>query len=383
MITKRQSLESFVTQFSILVLPIPSHLPPFPPPIHFYCTSNQKERSSYYTSNQKERSRRFTKQMHLFTDKQLEVEPYKKKSEDFIDLRGWQEVKILGQGTYGQVFEMKPIGSQQTFAVKKVPHEKSDGVQSSTLREISLMQHLHHPNIVRLISVEDTNRYMYMIMEKLDVDLQQAMEEFPLYFTPQNVKILMYQILRGLCHCHSKHIAHRDLKPSNIMLDERLLNLKLGDFGLARKVNMPMNIQTTEVITLWYRPPELLLGTDQYGLEVDIWSAAMIWTEMLRAGHGFEHRSMFAKSASDIDQIIYIFNMFGYPSEREWPEIKQLPYFQDDFPKFVGKQLEEIVPGLDSQGYNLLKNMLIYRPKDRISARKALQHPYFDDIRNN
>jgi len=190
--------------------------------------------------------------------------------------------------------------------------------------------------------------------------------------TPQLVKANLYQMLNGLAYCHAHRVIHRDLKPQNLLID-RNGNLKLADFGLARAFSLPMRTYTHEVITLWYRPPEILLGQRQYSTPVDIWSVGCIFAEMA------QRRPLFAGD-SEIDQIFKIFRIQGTPNESIWPGISSLPDFKHTFPKWKSIPLSQVVPNLDAVGIDLLSKMICYEPSSRISAREALDHPYFDDL---
>eukprot|EP01025_Chloroclados_australasicus_P062800 TRINITY_DN825_c1_g1_i1.p1 TRINITY_DN825_c1_g1~~TRINITY_DN825_c1_g1_i1.p1 ORF type:complete len:308 (+),score=38.36 TRINITY_DN825_c1_g1_i1:169-1092(+) len=292
-------------------------------------------------------------------------------------------IKVLGEGTYGKVEEMVDKETQQKYAVKKVLLNSHEGVTSSTLREIGILYHMNHPNIVKMYDVQQRNGYIYMVMEMLDVDLQRAMDIKLCEFSPFEIKFMFFQILRAINYCHRRHIMHRDLKPHNILLNLDTYKLKLTDFGLAKQVKFECPVLTTEVVTLWYRPPELLLGMQRYGLEVDIWSAAIIWIEMIRAGYSrFDSkiRAIFGKAENNAEMLRSMFEMLGKPSVEEWPELSQL---ECSFNVINRRNVdwEGIVPGLEEAGVDLLQKMLKYRPQSRISAKDALFHPYFEEVR--
>ena len=173
---------------------------------------------------------------------------------------------------------------------------------------------------------------------------------------------------------------HRDLKPQNIMV--RMMApepplCKLGDFGLARAFGIPVRQFTHEIITLWYRPPEVLLGTRHYSTAVDVWSIACIWAEMLLGS-----KPLFAGD-SEIDQIFKIFEVLGTPTEQNWPGIEQLPDYKRTFPKFRAVGLATALGVTDAgrelgdAGMDLMRRMLEVDPVKRISARECLTHPYF------
>uniref|UniRef100_A0A914YT90 Protein kinase domain-containing protein n=1 Tax=Panagrolaimus superbus TaxID=310955 RepID=A0A914YT90_9BILA len=185
----------------------------------------------------------------------------------------------IGEGTYGVVYKGRNLLTGQLVAMKKIRLESDEeGIPSTAVREVSMLKELHHPNIVDLQCVIMEESRLYLIFEFLSMDLKKYMEsEFggkPM--PPKLVKNLHFQILQGMCFCHQRRVMHRDLKPQNLLVEVRINNeppvLKLADFGLARPIDVPIRTYTHEVITLWYRSPEILLGTYQYSFPVDMCS---------------------------------------------------------------------------------------------------------------
>jgi negative regulator of PHO system len=182
----------------------------------------------------------------------------------------------------------------------------------------------------------------------------------------------MYQLMRGIAFCHENRVLHRDLKPQNLLINNRG-QLKLADFGLARAFGIPVNTFSNEVVTLWYRAPDVLLGSRTYNTSIDIWSAGCIMAEM------YTGRPLFPGTTNE-DQVQKIFRLMGTPSERSWPGISQLPEYKNNFPVFATQDLRLILPQVDQVGLNLLSSMLQLRPEMRVSAQNALQHPWFNDL---
>jgi len=183
----------------------------------------------------------------------------------------------------------------------------------------------------------------------------------------------MYQIVKGIAYCHCHRVLHRDLKPQNLLIDKKGF-IKLADFGLARAFNLPVRTYTHEVVTLWYRSPEILLGTKHYSTPVDIWAIGCIFAEMILQTALFQ-------GDSEIDQLYKIFHILGTPTEQDWPGFSQLPHYKSSFPMWNENKIPLIMKDfLDEDALDLLSKMLIYEPSRRISAKAALNHPYFKDL---
>ncbi|KAJ2903878.1 negative regulator of the PHO system [Coemansia aciculifera] len=182
----------------------------------------------------------------------------------------------------------------------------------------------------------------------------------------------MYQLLKGIKYCHDMRVLHRDLKPQNLLINSRN-QLKLGDFGLARAVGIPVNTFSNEVVTLWYRAPDVLLGSRSYSNTIDIWSAGCIMAEM------FTGRPLFAGSSND-DQLIKIFRIMGTPSEATWHGVSQLSNWKNNFPPYPPQRFEQQLPQMDPYAIDLLKKLLVYDPNLRWEAGRCLTHPYFQEL---
>ncbi|XP_058284816.1 cyclin-dependent kinase 3 isoform X4 [Hylobates moloch] len=283
----------------------------------------------------------------------------------------FQKVEKIGEGTYGVVYKAKNRETGQLVALKKIRLDlEMEGVPSTAIREISLLKELKHPNIVQLLDVVHNERKLYLVFEFLSQDLKKYMDSTPGSELPLHlIKSYLFQLLQGVSFCHSHRVIHRDLKPQNLLINE-LGAIKLADFGLARAFGVPLRTYTHEVVTLWYRAPEILLGSKFYTTAVDIWSIGCIFAEMVT-------RKALFPGDSEIDQLFRIFRMLGTPSEDTWPGVTQLPDYKGSFPKWTRKGLEEIVPNLEPEGRDLLMQLLQYDPCQRITAKTALAHPYF------
>lgn len=213
-----------------------------------------------------------------------------------------------------------------------------------------------------------------LVFEYMDGDLKRYMDTQGERgaLKPTTIKSFMYQLLRGIDFCHQNRVLHRDLKPQNLLINSKGL-LKLGDFGLARAFGIPVNTFSNEVVTLWYRAPDVLLGSRTYNTSIDIWSAGCIMAEM------YTGRPLFPGTTNE-DQITRIFRIMGTPTERSWPGITQLPEYKPTFQMYATQDLRNILPAIDPNGIDLLQRMLQVRPELRISAQDALQHPWFTDL---
>jgi cyclin-dependent kinase 2 len=261
----------------------------------------------------------------------------------------YEKVEKIGEGMYGVVYKARDRITNETIALKKIRLEQEDeGVPSTAIREISLLKEMHHGNIVRLQDVVHSEKRLYLVFEYLDLDLKKHMDTCPdLSKDPRLIKTFLYQILRGIAYCHSHRVLHRDLKPQNLLIDRRTNALKLADFGLARAFGIPVRTFTHEVVTLWYRAPEILLGSCHYSTPVDVWSVGCIFAEMVT------QRPLFPGD-SEIDELFRIFRLLGTPTEETWPGVTSLPDFKSAFPKWPPKSVASVVPGLEPLGIDLL-----------------------------
>ncbi|KAI8919738.1 kinase-like domain-containing protein [Entophlyctis helioformis] len=285
----------------------------------------------------------------------------------------YTKTEKLGEGTYGIVYKAQNRENGDVVALKRIRLDnEEEGVPCTAIREISLLKELKHPNIVRLHDVIHTEKKLTLVFEYLDSDLKKFLDTNSGDIDVPTIKHLMHQLLRGVAFCHEHRVLHRDLKPQNLLINKRL-DLKLADFGLARAFGIPVRGYSHEVVTLWYRAPDVLMGSRQYSTSIDIWSTGCIMAEMANG------RPLFPGS-SIRDQLLRIFKMLGTPDEKSWPRISELPEYKSDFPIYAPSRLEAILPKLSSEGIDLLKSMIEFQPEKRISAEAALTHPYFQDI---
>ncbi|CAE7531860.1 CRK2 [Symbiodinium natans] len=246
---------------------------------------------------------------------------------------------------------------------------KHQELDANAIREISLLKELQHPNIVRLCDVIHTERKLTLVFEYLDQDLKKLLDMCDGGLDPATTKSFLYQLLRGIAYCHAHRVLHRDLKPQNLLIN-REGSLKLADFGLARAFGIPVRSYTHEVVTLWYRAPDVLMGSRKYSTPVDIWSVGCIFAEMVNG------RPLFPGD-TDANQLQKIFKILGTPSESIWPTITELPDWKPDFQQFEPMAWKSIAPNLDAEGTDLMSKFLQYWPDRRISGKASMEHEYF------
>ncbi|KAK3504495.1 kinase-like domain-containing protein [Neurospora crassa] len=286
----------------------------------------------------------------------------------------FQQLEKLGEGTYATVFKGRNRQTGELVALKEIHLDSEEGTPSTAIREISLMKELKHENIVALHDVIHTENKLMLVFEYMDGDLKKFMDTNGERgaLKPHVIKSFMHQLLKGIDFCHKNRVLHRDLKPQNLLINSKGA-LKLGDFGLARAFGIPVNTFSNEVVTLWYRAPDVLLGSRTYNTSIDIWSAGCIMAEM------FTGRPLFPGTTNE-DQIVRIFRIMGTPTERTWPGLTSFPEYKPNWQMYATQSLSSILPQIDRDGIDLLQRMLQLRPELRISAHDALQHHWFNDL---
>jgi negative regulator of PHO system len=258
-------------------------------------------------------------------------------------------------------------------ALKEIHLDSEEGTPSTAIREISLMKELKHENIVSLHDVIHTENKLMLVFEYMDKDLKKYMDSRGDRgaLDPATIKSFMWQLLKGIAFCHDNRVLHRDLKPQNLLINNKGA-LKLADFGLARAFGIPVNTFSNEVVTLWYRAPDVLLGSRTYNTSIDIWSAGCIMAEM------YTGRPLFPGTTNE-DQLQKIFRLMGTPTERTWPGLAQFPEYKNNWNVYATQDMRVYLPQIDAVGLQLLSQMLHLRPELRISAQDALRHPWFQD----
>ncbi|XP_020246185.1 probable serine/threonine-protein kinase At1g54610 [Asparagus officinalis] len=296
-------------------------------------------------------------------------------------IKGWlprradsfEKLDKIGQGTYSSVYRARDLETGKIVALKKVRFVNMDPESVRFMaREIHILRKLDHPNVIKLegIVTSRMSSNLYLVFEYMEHDLAGLAATPGIKFTEPQVKCFMRQLLSGLDHCHSCGVLHRDIKGANLLIDSNG-NLKIGDFGLASVFN-PEKKQplTSRVVTLWYRPPELLLGATEYDVAIDLWSAGCILAELLFGKPIMPGRT-------EVEQLHKIFKLCGSPAEDYWKRAKlsQSTIFRPQHP--YPRRIAETFRDFPSSALNLLDTLLAIEPDERGTAASALQSEFF------
>lgn len=269
----------------------------------------------------------------------------------------YENIYQVGEGTYGKVYKAKEKNSKdhKFVALKCILMDKEkEGFPVTALREIMILKNLKHQNLINLLEIVSTKHTdkkignVYLVFEYMNHDLSGLLRT-KIKLTLPSIKSIFYQILKGVNHLHKNNIIHRDIKSANILVSSKG-EIKVGDFGLARKVNpyidQDKNKFTNKVVTLWYRAPEILLGSRSYSYVSDVWSIGCMFLEILRGEAPF-------KGTNELTQVKSIFEYCGTPiidinsvpnnstGNSLWPEAKDFEFYsmyvKDFFPNVFEK----------------------------------------------
>ncbi|CAA7400523.1 unnamed protein product [Spirodela intermedia] len=296
-------------------------------------------------------------------------------------IQGWaprradsfQKLSKIGQGTYSNVYKARDLETGKMVALKKV---RMDSVEPESVkfmaREIALLRRLDHPNVIKLegLIISRVSSSIYLIFEYMEHDLSGLLCSPDLSFSLPQIKCFMKQLLQGLEHCHSHGVMHRDIKGANLLVNNAGV-LKIADFGLAlRRHPGDRRPLTSRVVTLWYRPPELLLGATSYGFDVDLWSAGCIMAELLSGRPILPGRT-------EVEQLHRIFKLCGSPPGDYWRKLR-LPRTamfstQQSYKSSIAETFKDFPP----HSLSLIETLLSLDPADRGTATSALDSEFF------
>jgi len=287
----------------------------------------------------------------------------------------YEKIGFLGEGQFATVYKARDKETGVIVAVKKIKFgnrvEAADGINRTALREIKLLQEIKHIHIIGLVDVFGHGSNISLVYDFMDTDLEEVIRDREnIVLTPSHIKSYMIMILEGMEYLHANWILHRDLKPNNLLIDEKGI-LKIGDFGLAKFYGSPTREMTHQVVTRWYRAPELLFGARIYSTGIDMWAVGCIFSELLR-------REPLLPGETDLNQLVKIFELFGTPNENNWPKVKTLPDYVD-FKPVSAKPLKMIFSAVNNDTIIVLDNMLQLCPSKRCTCTEALKLPYFSN----
>ncbi|CAM6036379.1 unnamed protein product [Sphagnum compactum] len=287
-------------------------------------------------------------------------------------------IRPIGRGAYGIVCSAVNRETGEDVAIKKIGNAFANRIDAKrTLREIKILRHMNHENVIGIKDVirpprrEDFND-VYIIYELLDTDLNQIIRSNqPL--TEKHCQYFLYQLLRGLKYVHSANVLHRDLKPSNLLLNANC-DLKIADFGLARTTS-EMNVMTEYVVTRWYRAPELLLNCSEYTAAIDIWSVGCIFMELINRRPLFPGRDY-------VQQLRLITELIGSPDDADlwFLQSENARRYIHQLPRFARQPLGQKFTNLRPAAADLVNKMLVFDPAQRITVAEALRHEYLAQL---
>ena len=295
----------------------------------------------------------------------------------------YEVLGIVGEGAYGIVYKCLNKETNKYVAVKKFKETQDKLVQKTMKRELAMLQMLHHENVVEFQESFVSKGNFFLVFEYVEKNLLEVLEESPRGLSPKLIRSLVFQMCKAVDYLHKNNMIHRDVKPENLLIDENL-NLKLCDFGFARKVKLNKNnnnidTMTDYVATRWYRSPELLLSGGIYGPEVDYWAIGCIMGELADGNPMFP-------GEDEVDQLDCIIKILG-----NLPESLVNMYYEN--PIYNGKELLKIKKPetlekrylgiLSPTAINFMKGLLELDPNKRLNGENVFKHKYFSIFMKN
>ncbi|PKU87953.1 mitogen-activated protein kinase 5 [Dendrobium catenatum] len=284
----------------------------------------------------------------------------------------------IGRGAYGIVCSVMNSENGEMVAIKKIANAFDNHMDSKrTLREIKLLKHLDHENVIGIRDVipppiRDAFNDVYIATELMDTDLHQIIRSNQ-ELSEEHCQYFLYQILRGLKYIHSANVIHRDLKPSNLLVNANC-DLKICDFGLARPTS-ENDMMTEYVVTRWYRAPELLLNSTDYTAAIDIWSVGCIFMELMN------RRTLFP-GRDHMHQMRLITELIGTPNDAELGFVRNedAKTYIRHLPVLPRQSFTALYPHISPAAIDLVERMLTFDPSRRLTVDEALAHPYLERL---
>lgn len=284
----------------------------------------------------------------------------------------------IGRGAYGIVCSVMNSENGEMIAIKKIANAFDNHMDSKrTLREIKLLKHLDHENVIGIRDVipppiREVFNDVYIATELMDTDLHQIIRSNQ-ELSEEHCQYFLYQILRGLKYIHSANVIHRDLKPSNLLLNANC-DLKICDFGLARPTS-ENDMMTEYVVTRWYRAPELLLNSTDYTAAIDIWSVGCIFMELM-------NRKTLFPGRDHMHQMRLITELIGTPNDAELGFVRNedAKTYIRHLPVLPRQSFIALYPHISPAAIDLVERMLTFDPSKRVTVDEALAHPYLERL---
>ncbi|KAB8349627.1 hypothetical protein FH972_023646 [Carpinus fangiana] len=289
----------------------------------------------------------------------------------------YTQCKIVGNGSFGVVFQTKLSPSGEDAAIKRVLQDKR-----FKNRELQIMRIVRHPNIVELKAFYYSNGdrkdevYLNLVLEFVPETVYRASRYFNKLRTTMpalEVKLYIYQLFRSLAYIHSQGICHRDIKPQNLLLDPATGILKLCDFGSA-KILVEHEPNVSYICSRYYRAPELIFGATNYTTKIDVWSTGCVMAELMLGQPLFP-------GESGIDQLVEIIKVLGTPT-RDQIRTMNPNYMEHKFPQIKPHPFSKVFRKADNNAIDLISKLLEYTPTQRLSAIEAMVHPFFNELRD-
>ncbi|PWN36797.1 putative MAP kinase Kpp2 [Meira miltonrushii] len=293
--------------------------------------------------------------------------------------QNYQIVDVVGEGAYGVVCSAIHVPTQTRVAIKKITPFDHSMFCLRTLREIKLLRHFNHENIISILDIVKPASYesfdeVYLIQELMETDMHRVIRTQEL--SDDHCQYFVYQTLRGLKALHSAQVLHRDLKPSNLLLNANC-DLKICDFGLARSAVQPESdgpgFMTEYVATRWYRAPEIMLTFKEYTKAIDVWSVGCILAEMLSGKPLFPGRDYHHQLSLTLEILgtPSLDDFYAISSTRSRDYIRALPFRKR-------RNFSQMFPNANPLAVDLMERCLTFSPRKRITVEDALAHPYLE-----